>query len=336
MAQRRMLNINIIDSDAFIGMPATTQNLYFHLCMRADDDGFISGPRKVQRMIGASDDDMRILLAKRFLLQFDSGVVVVKHWRIHNYIQKDRYHETLYKEERDTLYLKKDGAYTDHPVEDEPEPFTFRKGRTKKLKSAAVPSLPEKTEDGNGKTSASDLETVVEHWNALGLTKVTKLVPETERFIQLKKRLRDYGLEAVLKAIDNVKGSRYLRGANNRGWEITFDWLMKPNNFPKVLDGNYNDRETPEPDAEAMRAAKWLVKRIRGHTAEYRDPSPEELKTWALDIQSVFQQGYSWKEISDAMLFAEEDPFWQGVIFSGADVKKNFPKLLAGKDRSND
>lgn len=119
MAQRRMFNLQVIDSDAFIGMPATTQNLYFHLCMRADDDGFISGPKKIQRMIGASDDDMQILLAKRFLLAFDSGVVVVKHWRLHNYIQKDRYHETLYKEEKATLFAKPNGVYTDHPMLEE-------------------------------------------------------------------------------------------------------------------------------------------------------------------------------------------------------------------------
>ncbi len=136
MAQRRMFNVQIIDSDAFIGMPATTQNLYFHLCMRADDDGFISGPRKIQRMIGASDDDMKLLLAKRFILAFDSGIVVVKHWRIHNYIQKDRYHETLYKEEKATLFMKPDGAYTDHPV----LPTEVTK----------TPELPEKSEENDG------------------------------------------------------------------------------------------------------------------------------------------------------------------------------------------
>lgn len=76
----------IIDSDAFLDMPLSTQALYFHLAMRADDEGFVGNPKKIQRMIGASDDDCRILISKRFILTFQSGIVVIKHWRIHNYI----------------------------------------------------------------------------------------------------------------------------------------------------------------------------------------------------------------------------------------------------------
>lgn len=102
----------IIDSDAFLDMPMSAQTLYFHLAMRADDDGFINNPRKIMRMIGAGDDDAKILLAKRFLIQFDTGVVVIKHWRIHNYIQKDRYKPTVYKEERAQISVKENGAYT--------------------------------------------------------------------------------------------------------------------------------------------------------------------------------------------------------------------------------
>jgi len=115
MAERRMFAMKIIDSDAFLDMPGSAQNLYFHLSMRADDDGFISSPKKVMRMINASDDDMKILLSKRFLLYFDTGIVVIKHWRIHNYIAKDRYTATIYKEEMEKLFTKENGAYTDHP-----------------------------------------------------------------------------------------------------------------------------------------------------------------------------------------------------------------------------
>lgn len=115
MAERRMFALKIVDSDAFLDMPDSAQNLYFHLAMRADDDGFISNPRKVMRMIGANEDNLKILLAKRFLLTFDTGIVVIKHWRLHNYIAKDRYTETIYKEEKDKLFVKANGAYTDHP-----------------------------------------------------------------------------------------------------------------------------------------------------------------------------------------------------------------------------
>lgn len=113
MAERRMFAKTIIDSDMFLDMPLSTQALYFHLSMRADDDGFINNPRKIQRMIGAADDDLKVLVMKRFILPFDSGVVVIKHWKIHNYIRNDRYKETVYKEERALLELKDNGAYTE-------------------------------------------------------------------------------------------------------------------------------------------------------------------------------------------------------------------------------
>ena len=113
MADRRMFSKTIIDSDAFLDMPLSTQALYFHLSMRADDEGFVGNPRKVMRMIGASEDDLKILIMKRFILTFDSGIVVIKHWKIHNYIQNDRFKETTYLEEKASLMLDGKKAYTE-------------------------------------------------------------------------------------------------------------------------------------------------------------------------------------------------------------------------------
>ena len=112
MAERRMFAKSIIDSDAFLDMPATAQLLYFHLSMRADDDGFINQPKSIMRMTGCKDDDMKLLIAKKFLIPFETGVVVIKHWKIHNYIAKDRYTETNYKEEKALLTLDENKAYT--------------------------------------------------------------------------------------------------------------------------------------------------------------------------------------------------------------------------------
>lgn len=112
MAERRMFAKTIIDSDTFLDMPMSTQALYFHLSMRADDDGFINNPKRIQRMIGASDDDLKLLIAKSFIIVFESGVVVIKHWKIHNYIQTDRYKPTVYAEEKSLLDVKKNKAYT--------------------------------------------------------------------------------------------------------------------------------------------------------------------------------------------------------------------------------
>lgn len=111
MAERRMFSKSIIDSDIFLDMPQSAQCLYFHLAMRADDDGFVNSPKKIQRMIGASDDDCRILVSKKFLIPFETGVVVIRHWRIHNYIQKDRYKETMYQAEKSALVQTESGAY---------------------------------------------------------------------------------------------------------------------------------------------------------------------------------------------------------------------------------
>ena len=112
MAERRMFAKTIIDSDAFIDMPVTARLLYYDLGMRADDDGFVNSPKKIMRMVGASQDDLAILISKKFIIPFETGVVVIKHWRIHNYIQKDRYKPTKYEEEKERLTVKENGAYT--------------------------------------------------------------------------------------------------------------------------------------------------------------------------------------------------------------------------------
>lgn len=113
MAERRMFAKTIIDSDAFLDMPQSTQLLYFHLSMRADDDGFINNPKNIMRMVGCKEDDLSVLITKKFIIPFESGVVVIKHWKIHNYIQKDRYHETKYKDEKSLLKLDENNAYTE-------------------------------------------------------------------------------------------------------------------------------------------------------------------------------------------------------------------------------
>ena len=112
MAERRMFSKMITDSDAFLDMPLSTQALYFHLSMKADDDGFVNNPKRIQRLIGATDDDYRLLIAKSFILAFESGVIVIKHWRINNWIRSDRKTPTTYIDEMDMLRIKENGAYT--------------------------------------------------------------------------------------------------------------------------------------------------------------------------------------------------------------------------------
>ena len=113
MAERRMFAKTIIDSDVFTDMPISARLLYYDLAMRADDDGFVNSPKKIMRFVGASVDDMNVLIAKQFIIPFESGVVVIKHWKIHNYIQKDRYKATSYQAEKESLTLKNGTYYTD-------------------------------------------------------------------------------------------------------------------------------------------------------------------------------------------------------------------------------
>ena len=116
MAERRMFTMKIIDSDAFLDMPLSAQALYFHLNMRADDDGFINNPKRILRTTGAADDDLKLLLLKRFVIGFDRGVIVIKHWRMHNTLRKDRYNPTQYQEEFKMLALKPNNSYTELPA----------------------------------------------------------------------------------------------------------------------------------------------------------------------------------------------------------------------------
>ncbi len=112
MAQRRMFSQKIVASDAFLEMPTSSRELYFQLGMYADDDGFVN-PKKIMRMVGASDDDIKILSGKRFVLPFENGVVVIKHWKINNLIRKDFYEETIYTEQKKQLLTKENKAYTE-------------------------------------------------------------------------------------------------------------------------------------------------------------------------------------------------------------------------------
>lgn len=121
MAERRMFAKTIVTSDAFLDMPPSTRCLYFLLGMVADDDGFVNNPKSIMRQAGSTTDDMNLLIAKRFILNFKSGVVVIKHWCIHNTIQKDRYKETKYLDEKSTLLLDENKAYTEASQDSYPE-----------------------------------------------------------------------------------------------------------------------------------------------------------------------------------------------------------------------
>lgn len=111
MAQKRMFNNSVVGSDEFLEMPDSSQNLYFHLSMQADDDGFVDNWKSIMRMTGKKEDDLKILITKSFIIPFDTGILVIRHWRLNNYIQKDRYKETIYKDEKELLSTDSNNVY---------------------------------------------------------------------------------------------------------------------------------------------------------------------------------------------------------------------------------
>jgi len=119
MAQRRMFSKKIVETDFFMEMSPTAKLLYFYLNMSADDDGFVGNPKTIKLISGATDDDLKILIAKQFIIPFDSGVIVIKDWKIHNYIRNDRYNETQYLEEKKQLVITENGTYSKVGIPDD-------------------------------------------------------------------------------------------------------------------------------------------------------------------------------------------------------------------------
>ena len=282
MAQKRMFTMKIVDSDAFLDMPATTQCLYFHLNMRADDDGFIGNPKRIMKITGASEDDLRLLIAKRFVLTFEDGVIVIKHWRMHNTLSRDRYTETSYIDEKRMLLLKENGSYSlasgnvidDTKLIERSNRQTHNRRNKDATKTHADKDIGldkdiDIDKEKDNKLIASkdticqtDVRRVIEEWNKLqevGINPIRDIKPSSKRYLLLKGRIREYGIYEVLNAINNVRDSDFLRGENNRGWMITFDWFVKPNNFLKTLEGNYNKEGQHGTTRTAQRHVKPLI-----------------------------------------------------------------------------
>jgi hypothetical protein len=199
-----MFSLLIVDSDAFLDMPQSSQLLYFHLSMRGDDDGFVSSPKKIIRMIGACENDLSILLSKRFLLNFESGVVVIKHWRINNYIQKDRYSETKYLEEKGKLVVKENGSYTECIQKVSKVDTQVRLGKVRLGKNTSA--------KGEAKQSSSGASEDKNVQNVLNIGKIIKAFEEVDPknktyYANTTQRkaaqflIDEYGIDPVLKVI---------------------------------------------------------------------------------------------------------------------------------------
>lgn len=251
MAEKRMFTMKIIDSDDFLDMPLSTQALYFHLNMRADDDGFINNPKRIQRTIGTSDDDLKLLIAKRFVICFENGVIVIKHWRMHNTLRKDRYKPTQYQEEYALLDLKQNSAYTEVNmlVATEWQPDGNQVEPQYRLDKCSVDKYREEEirEEADDKRPTIPYETIKSIYNetCTSFPRCTSL--STTRKKTIRARITSgYTVEDFKTLFVKAEASSFLKGKNNRNWSATFDWLIKDTNMAKVLDGNYDDQNGGE------------------------------------------------------------------------------------------
>ena len=271
MAERRMFTMKIIDSDAFLEMPLTTQALYFHLNMRADDDGFVNSPKKIQKMIGVADDDLKLLIAKRFLLAFENGVVVIKHWRMHNLLRRDRHSPTQYQEQLERLIIKENGAYSEAleiPTFSERDNHLATKWQPNDnhLATKWQPNGNHLATQGSiGKNSIGkyregegidkgriDYKAIKDTFNRTCPSLPSIKTLSEARKQAIRARLNSYSIEDITQAFKKAENSDFLKGKNARNWQATFDWIIKDANMAKILDGNYDNKKLPVDDADDL------------------------------------------------------------------------------------
>ena len=262
VAERRMISSKIICSDAFIEMPHSTQSLYIQFIMEADDDGFLNRPKRVMRTIEATEADLNLLFEKRFILGFPNGVVVIKHWRIHNQIRKDRYTPTQYQDEFNSLEIKPDSAYTEKDganmvdsLATTWQPLGNHLATKVRLgKDSIGKDSKEIVENYDSSESEApimvdsksflqvDYQQIVDMYNSICTSFPSIRSLSDARKKAIKARLNTYTVEDFRTVFENAEASSFLKGSNDRNWTATFDWLIKDSNMAKVLEGNYADK----------------------------------------------------------------------------------------------
>lgn len=272
MADKRMFSKAIIDSDAFIDMPVTSRLLYYDLGMRADDDGFVNAPKKIMRTVGASEDDLRILITRKFIIPFENGIVVIKHWNINNYIRKDTYKETTYTDEKKLLgmdenrayFLKENGPVTD-PLRVRDETVTDPSRRLDKIRLDKIRLEQYREEEGSppqlpetfGSLAEPPAAEIIAAWNAQGCTKkINELRPMTKRYDETKLCFRHASPEEFIQVIRSLDEQAFFVKRARQKDPLRYDWFCRPDNFLKVLEGNYREEFKEE---KAGKYDSWEV-----------------------------------------------------------------------------
>lgn len=203
--------------------------------------------------------------------------------------------------------------------------------------TTSIPTVPESICSlSNDNECCTDVQRVVTAWNAIdGLPKITRLDPDSNRCKSLGARIKAYGIDKVLGAIESIPHSSFLMGKTKKQFRLTFDWFVKPNNFPKVLDGNYLDENKTvyAPDSEPYLGAKYLAKLLRKRMPTLPEYSEETLQKWAAALDELHGEGHEWDEISDVMNLSQNSDFWQRQICDAYALKRKYVNLLADLQR---
>ena len=237
MAERnhRMFAKNIIDSDKFLDMGAGARLLYYDLIMRADDDGFVGAPKRIMRETGASLDDMNVLISKSYVLPFDSGVVVIKHWRIHNIIKKDRYKKTEFTDERSMLGLNEKNEYE----------FDDSSNLTKEEMEEILNEIREEKESKEKKNKEKEerLNRLLEEYHRICVSLPSVRKVEGTRKAHTFKRMDSFSDDDFLACFEKAEASDFLSGRKTN-WRASWDWFMaNDENILRVLEGNYDNQK---------------------------------------------------------------------------------------------
>ena len=314
MAEHRMFAKTVIDSDDFLDMPLSAQALYFHLAMRADDDGFVNNPKKIQRMISATDDDCKLLIAKRFIVAFESGVIVIRHWKIHNYIKKDRYHETIHQTEKRQLKEDASKAY----IQDGSDmvPTCIQDG------SNTVPQSIDKYSIDKYGIQAGERPDMPE---------IVISIPEVDLSADIKRFIPPTLEEVKAYCLErgcDIDAGYFIEYYNRRNWKTAKgpmkDWQRTIRNWDKKQRESHDQQKNFLPDSRPYKLADGMYKRIQQIDSSF---PPPDLQEWASIFFDMIETGIKPEDIAGTITATYNDDFWKTKISSPKDLNRSYGKI---------
>lgn len=254
MAGKRMFSRAFCRGDIFLDMPPTAQCLYIQLCLEADDDGFVASPRAVMRLAGASNSDLNILQENNFIFQFDSGKVLIIHWKVNNFLARDRYTKSLHTEERDSVYVLPSESYSLTPGEEAISlnlinNLTYAEFMKRNLKKSVnetvnTPVNTDKISIEKNRVEEDIVSDIISAYMECKNLASTEKPNETAIAYTISALLDTFTKDEIVSAIHRADDSSFLTGRTEKGFRANLAWILKPERLAKILNGEYDDFST--------------------------------------------------------------------------------------------